>query len=1306
LPGVFNTGVISRKEITRWRERSVSIGAADARGEGLGGWSFAVHHQYDPFSKALYLGNGEAREAESLNFDLIDTFAGTGSVQGALGDGGPATEARILTPRGLAVAADGSVYIAEWGNPRIRKVSPDGVITTVAGTGVRGYSGDGGPGVAAQLNLPEGLAVGPDGSLYIADHDNHRIRRLAPNGIIDTVAGKGPKFSRGGVGEFSGDGGLATEAGLNFPSSVAVSADGTLYIADTENNRIRRVTSDGIITTVAGGGTPLGNGIGDDGPATQARLLLPASVALGTDGSLYIADGNHFRIRRVTPDGTITTVAGNGISGGFVTEGRVATTTNIFSCNGLAVAPDDSFCLGCPVSERIRRVGADGIINTFVGSAPIVNASYAGDFAGDGGPAAAARLNRAEAVAIGRDGSVYIADVVNNRIRRVASSLPAADAAGVLIASEDGGEVYQFDSAGRHLRTLHSLTGGTLYEFGYDAAGRLISVTDGSGNVTSIEHDAGGNPTAIVAPFGQRTNLSVDANGYLARITNPADESVQGLYTPDGLLTSFTDPMENTARMTYDGEGRLVRDVDRAGGFWAFERTAAQNGFTVTKSSALGRRTAYLVEDNPNGDERRLNTFPDGVSSELTIGKDGKRAATFADGTLLNVEKGPDPRFHMQAPLTARLTLTSGGFKASQMVARTVEPASTGTPFGFRTISDTLTLNGRVSTRVYDSASRTLTLTSPDGRRTTTILDSLGRATQVEAPGLLSVHLTYDGRGLVASIGQGTGSEARSWTFTYNSRGEMSGVIDPVGRTSGFQYDLAGRLTSQTLPDKSSLTYKYDANGNVKSLTPPGRPAHKFTYTGTDYVESYTPPAIPDGGSTDYTYNTDRQLQQVLRPDGQRLDLVYDQAGRLGTVTFSPRTVMYGYDRSTGKLSELSSSSGGTLDYDYNGALLTRSAWTGEVAGQVGFEYDNDFRLTSLMVNGTEPLAMEYSAGGFLVRAGNLTITRKNSQNGLITETALGAVNDRFGYNGFGEVIEYSANYQGTEVFGQKYSYDKLGRITEKVETAGAARNAFEYVYDTAGHLQQVKKNGVLAASYTYDANGNRLSGPELIETAAYDDQDRLLRYGEFTYAYTSNGELVSKTTGSSVTGYDYDVLGNLRRVALPERRIIEYLIDGQNRRIGKKINGVLVQGFLYQSGLTPIAELDRNNNVVSRFVYGTRSNVPEYMIKGGATYRILTDLIGSPRLIVNASTGAIVQRLDYGEFGEVLADTNPGFQPFGFAGGLYDRDTKLVRFGARDYHPEIGRWTLKDPIGLLPNGTNAFYMPTMIRSTESIHRG
>ncbi len=237
-----------------------------------------------------------------------------------------------------------------------------------------------------------------------------------------------------------------------------------------------------------------------------------------------------------------------------------------------------------------------------------------------------------------------------------------------------------------------------------------------------------------------------------------------------------------------------------------------------------------------------------------------------------------------------------------------------------------------------------------------------------------------------------------------------------------------------------------------------------------------------------------------------------------------------------------------------------------------------------------------------------------------------------------------------------------------------------------------------MARVYAYDDNGSRLSVTEgaAVISGSYDTQDRLETYGTKTYTYSAGGDLEKVEDSAAPPGdldtlYTYDALGNLTQVDPRDGRIISYVIDGQNRRVGKKVDGILVQGWLYQDQLNPVAELDGAGNVVASFVYGTRPNVPDYMVKGITTYRILSDHLGSPRLVIDEATGTVAQRLDYDEFGQVTQDTNVGFQPFGFAGGLFDADTGLVRFGARDYDAEVGRWTTRDPIRFDSGGVNLF---------------
>lgn len=290
---------------------------------------------------------------------------------------------------------------------------------------------------------------------------------------------------------------------------------------------------------------------------------------------------------------------------------------------------------------------------------------------------------------------------------------------------------------------------------------------------------------------------------------------------------------------------------------------------------------------------------------------------------------------------------------------------------------------------------------------------------------------------------------------------------------------------------------------------------------------------------------------------------------------------------------------------------------------------------------------------------------------------------------------------EGSHVY--QYDYDALGGLREVVKDCiGSSFPAWSSTANYAAGdcvmyaglkyrslLDQSSSNepDVTASAweqqhaYTYDANGNRLTAPGITNSPVYDPQDRLLAYGACTYSYKSDGSLQTKTCPDGTTTYDYDSFDNLRHVTLSNGTNIDYVVDGQNRRVGKKVNGALVEGFLYRNQLQPTVWLNGNGMLRAIFVYGLRPNVPEYMVQGSTTYRLISDQVGSVRLVVNTSTGAIAERIDWDEFGNVLADNAPGMQPFGFAGGLRDLDTGLTKLGARDYDVVTGRWTEKDPL-------------------------
>jgi RHS repeat-associated protein len=1273
-PGTAIDGDRTREQVTLWTQWQKDLGTLQARGEGLGGWTLDVQHAYQPATGTLYLGDGSRRSAATPGLDTITTVAGNGDPYISV-DGVPATQTGARAPSAVAVGPDGSLYFAENQNDLVRKVDRNGIITTVAGTGVRGYGGDGGPATQAQLYSPNGLAVGPDGSVYISDWGNHRVRRVSPDAIITTVAGTGDSSL------FSGDDGPATQARLRNPTGLALSPDGSLYIVDSGNYRVRRVGPDGIIHTVAGNGSQ--DFSGDGGPATKAALWFPSGLTLGPDGSLYISENQ--RVRRVGPDGIISTVAGSA-SNGFAGDDGPATQAQLSYPGGVAFGPDGSLYIADTSNNRIRRVDPNGTINTVVGGG-----SYGfGQGHGDSGPASKAELALPHGIAFGPDGSLYIADYNDYLVRRVASALPGLSLGNYLVPSEDGSEAYLFNAAGKHLRTLDALTGAVRYQFSYDGAGRLAAVTDRDGNVTTIERDAAGNPT-LVAPGGQRTALTLNASGYLRNVKDPTGATVQLDYDGGGLLNTLTDARNGLHQFAFDTLGRLIKDADPAGGFKAYVRTEQADGYTVTETTAEGVSNSYQVEDLPDGSDRHTHTDAAGLKTVLVLGVDGSRTTTSPDGTVQTLQYGPDPRFGVLAPVVSSLTITVPSSPSYSLAeTRSATLSDPKNPLSLTSLTDTVTLNGNATTSTYDGPARTLTIKTPLGHQSVVTFDARGHVVTDQEPGQTAVQYDYDPQGRRTTISQGP----RATTLTYYPDNTVHTMKDPLARTIEFVNDAVGRPTQETLPDGQLIGAGYDASGNLTSVTPPGQPVHTLVYTATDLLHDYVPPSVGPGSSTtEYQYNRDHFLTDVQRPDGSSVVRHPDNAGRLDTLTDSAGVTGLVYDPTTGQLKTVTAPDGGSLTYGYAGNLLTDQIWAGSVAGTVHDTLDSNFRVASQSVDGASAVSFLYDPDGFLYQAGDLTL-KPDPQTGLLQGTILGQVSDTYSPDNFAQVTDYQATAAGAELFAESDLPDAAGRSSQKTETIDGVSHAYIYSYDGQGRLTQVDKDGTVMSKYVYDGNGNRLSYTGAAGTirGMYDPQDRLTQYGSTTFTYTASGERQSQTDTATgrTTSYVYDALGNLRSVALADGTKIDYVIDGQNRRIGKKVNGTLVQGFLYDGGRV-VAELDGAGHVVSRLVYTPGGTVPVYMIKDGVSYGIIADRVGSPRLIVNAATGAVVQRLDYDEFGNVLQDTNPGFQPFGFAGGLYDRDTGLLRFGARDYDPQTGRWTAKDPIGFAGGDANLY---------------
>jgi RHS repeat-associated protein len=1274
--GSSSFSISGRTEVTLWQRHEANLrtrggyaGLLEATAYGLGGWTLDIHHAYDLGRQVLHLGTGEVYGAVDFR-DVIETIAGGGALEPA--DGVPAREARLRGGIGVAVAPDGRVALAIYVKHQIFWVERDGTLRLLAGTGEPGYSGNGGPATEARLLGPSGLSFGPDGSLYFIEIG--AVRRIRPGGAIEAVAGNGQPAS-------SGDGGPATEALLGA-RGIAVAPDGTVYVSERRlhGSVIRQITPDGRIQIFAGGGRQR---TGSEIPARDVYFESLAGIALGPEGSLFVVDTS--RVWRIHPNGRASVFAGIGVYSSHG-DGLPATQAALVP-HSVSVASDGSVFLNDYAGSRVRKVRPDGLIESVAGTSA--------GFSGDGGPGRAARLYRPVDIALGPDGSLVIEDQWNNRIRRVRRrALPGFREDGYLIASRSGNELYEFDADGRHLRTVHPLTGKALFSFSYDPAGRLASVVDGDGLATLIERGSAGRPRAVVGPYGARTELTVDANGWLSSLRSPAGDTFTLRSTPEGLLESWTDPRGHQRQYTFADTGHLVAERDPAGAVQRLEVSDLADGYQVLFRSGEGRTRRYQVLDLDMDGRMRVNVSPEGLVRETWIAPDGRTETREPDGSRSASRFGPDPRFGMLAPVLAesRLELPSG-LAWSLTLERTADFADPQDPSTLLALRDLVRLNGAEYRRVYDAARRESTWTTPAGRLTSVSLDPHGRPLRVAVGGLAPLEYTWDAHGRLASIEQGAGDRRRVLRLGWGESGWLSGIADPLSRTVGFEVDADGRPLVQTLPDGREVRFTYEPGGGLATLTPPGRPAHAFRYTPVDLPEAYQPPDLGLGPTeTTYAYDLDRKIAALARPDGKAVSFDRDAAGRLAALRFSEGEVRAAYDPATGQLARFDAPGGVTTTYAYDGFLLKGTTWSGPVQGTVELTYDENLRVVGESVNGELPVVYGYDADGLLTRAGPLTLTR-DPANGLVTATAVGQVATHRSYNEFGELTGTSASFGETPLFAAEYERDRLGRIVRKTETVLGATDVYDYAYDLAGRLTEVVKNGSRLSLYEYDANGNRLAHatPAGRTEAAYDDQDRLLLYGDASFEHTASGELVSKTRNGHAVTYGYDELGALRSVVLPDGLTTEYLVDGEGRRVGTKVAGALVRGYLYLDRLRPAAELDGDGRLLSRFVYATRPNVPDVLLRNDSVYAVVLDPLGSPRLLVNAATGEVVQRMDFDEFGNVVFDSNPGWQPFGFAGGLYEAGTGLVRFGARDYAAAYGIWSAKDPL-LFGGGSGNLY--------------
>lgn len=456
---------------------------------------------------------------------VVQTVAGNGT-SGDSGDGGPATNAQFSLPESVVTDASGNLYISDYDYPRIRKVDVNGVITTFAGTGVPGYSGDGGPATAAQLRGPGGLAVDPHGNVYIVDYEDHRIRKVSPDGIITTIAGTG-------VQGHSGDNGSAIAARLSEPWGIDVDSAGVVYFVDA-GNRVRKINTSGTISAVAGNGTWTYSG--DGGPAALAGFSWIGDIAVDAGSNIYITDNS--RVRKVDVGGTITTIAGTGVAG-YSGDGGPATLAQIRYASAIDLDGSGNVIFADPVDSRIRSIDTSGDIHTIAGTGT-------GGYSGDGGPAIAARIDPS-GLHIDSKGNVYFGNWTGSVVRMFNLHALASDAT-VTVSIEPS---FSFTVAGRSTACNGQATSGFVASTTPTAAslGRLNAAsTAGAAQDLTVASNAGGGFAVLLRTDGTTPNVLRSGSNSIADVsgiaTSPGAAPAAGTpgfgWTSSDTATPFT----------------------------------------------------------------------------------------------------------------------------------------------------------------------------------------------------------------------------------------------------------------------------------------------------------------------------------------------------------------------------------------------------------------------------------------------------------------------------------------------------------------------------------------------------------------------------------------------------------------------------------------------------------------------------------------------------------------------------------------------------------------------------------------------
>ncbi|XP_016865151.1 teneurin-2 isoform X4 [Homo sapiens] len=1283
-----------------WEKRTALLQGFELDPSNLGGWSLDKHHILNVKSGILHKGTGE-NQFLTQQPAIITSIMGNGRRRSIScpSCNGLAEGNKLLAPVALAVGIDGSLYVGDFNY--IRRIFPSRNVTSILELRNKEFKHSNNPAHKYYL------AVDPvSGSLYVSDTNSRRIYRVKSLSGTKDLAGNSEVVA--GTGEQClpfdearcGDGGKAIDATLMSPRGIAVDKNGLMYFVDA--TMIRKVDQNGIISTLLGSNDltavrPLSCDSSMD--VAQVRLEWPTDLAVNPmDNSLYVLENNV--ILRITENHQVSIIAGRPmhcqVPGIDYSLSKLAIHSALESASAIAISHTGVLYITETDEKkinRLRQVTTNGEICLLAGAASdcdCKNDVNCNCYSGDDAYATDAILNSPSSLAVAPDGTIYIADLGNIRIRAVSKNKPVLNAFNQYEAASPGEqELYVFNADGIHQYTVSLVTGEYLYNFTYSTDNDVTELIDNNGNSLKIRRDSSGMPRHLLMPDNQIITLTVGTNGGLKVVSTQNLEL--GLMTYDGntgLLATKSDETGWTTFYDYDHEGRLT-NVTRPTGVVTSLHREMEKSITIDIENS-NRDDDVTVITNLSSVEASYTVVQDQVRNSYQLCNNGTLRVMYANGMGISFHSEPHVLAGTITPTIGRCNISlpmENGLNSIEWRLRKEQIKGKVTIFGRK-----LRVHGRNLLSIdYDRNIRTEKIYDDHRKFTLRIIyDQVGRPfLWLPSSGLAAVNVSYFFNGRLAGLQRGAMSERTD----IDKQGRIVSRMFADGKV--WSYSYLDKSMVLLLQSQRQYIFEYDSSDRLLAVTMPSVARHSMsTHTSIGYIRNiYNPPE--SNASVIFDYSDDgRILKTSFLGTGRQVFYKYGKLSKLSEIVYDSTAVTFGYDETTGVLKMVNLQSGGfscTIRYRKIGPLVDKQIYRFSEEGMVNarFDYtyhDNSFRIASIKpVISETPLPVDLyrydEISGKVEHFGKFGVIYYDI-NQIIT-TAVMTLSKHFDTHGRIKEVQYEMFR--SLMYWMTVQYDSMGRVIKRELKLGPYANTTKYTYDYDGdgQLQSVAVNDRPTWRYSYDLNGNlHLLNPGnsvRLMPLRYDLRDRITRLGDVQYKIDDDGYLCQR--GSDI--FEYNSKGLLTRAYNKASGwSVQYRYDGVGRRASYKTNlGHHLQYFYSDlHNPTRITHVyNHSNSEITSLYYDLQGHLFAMESSSGEEYYVASDNTGTP-LAVFSINGLMIKQLQYTAYGEIYYDSNPDFQMvIGFHGGLYDPLTKLVHFTQRDYDVLAGRWTSPD---------------------------